>query len=338
MSAQLKIDEETGELLPQNVMEKAETAPAISIDISDVATYHNQPEKLVEIISNQAGFAVFDVSTKKGRDACKSHAANIIRCITPAANESKRLAADAKKVVNQDLSFRRDFESGIRALAEFHRKPLTEWEDDQERLKQEQIERENKRLEAEKYLSDWQDAIDFDELYTLRKSRELAEIKAEAERKAIEDKRLFDEAVARKAEEQRQAIEAAAKRKAEAEQAEKLEAERAKIRAEEQAKIAEEHRIKSEEDEAKAVSAIVNAKAEINRLAGIDQESKLIDFDDVAKMSQQDASFYEDEAEQEKEFFGAVEMVTIPKSEYDELLARSERLFVFEAEIENCPF
>jgi hypothetical protein len=163
------IDESTGELLPQNVMAKVETAPAITIDISDVALYHTEPQKLVDIISAQASFAVFDICSKKGRDACKAHAANIIRCIAPAANESKRMAAELK---------------------------------------------------------------------------------------AIEDKRLFDEAVAKQAETLRLSIEAELTRKAEAEQTEKLRAEIVKVRAEVVAKMAEERRM----DQAK-----IDAKAEMDK-------------------------------------------------------------------------
>ena len=42
-------------------------------------------------------------------------------------------AYEAKKIVNQDLSFRKLFEAGICEIAEYHRKPLTEWEQEQER-------------------------------------------------------------------------------------------------------------------------------------------------------------------------------------------------------------
>jgi hypothetical protein len=191
----LIVDENTGELIPQNVMVSDIKAPAISIDVREVTTYHKEPGKLVKIIAEQAAFATFDISTKSGRDACKSHAANIIRCISPAINESKRMAADAKKIVNQDIAFRREFENGIRELAAFHRKPLTEWEEEQERIKQEEEDRLRKIEEEKQYLIDWQDAIDYNELFDLRKAKQ-----AEDERLAdIEKKRLFDLAVEEKA-------------------------------------------------------------------------------------------------------------------------------------------
>ena len=208
MSA-VMIDEETGEMIASNLMVRVETAPAISIDLSLVTTHHKEPQKLVELINQQAGFVVFgDMQDKKQRKACASHAASIIRCITPAADESKRMASEAKKIVNQDLSFRRDFDAGVREVAAFHRLPLTDWEAEQARLEAEQLAREEARLAAEKLELDHQDALDMDELITLRKAREAAVEQARLAAKAIEDKRLFDEAVAKQLEASREAIRA----------------------------------------------------------------------------------------------------------------------------------
>ena len=193
----LQVDKETGELIPQNVMISDIKAPAITIDVSEVTLYHKEPSKLVEKIASQAAFATFDISTKAGRDACKSHAANIIRCISPAVNESKRMAADAKKIVNQDIAFRREFESGIRDLAAYHRKPLTEWEEEQARIKEAEELALFKIEEAKQYLVDWQDAIDFNELFELRREKQIEDNK----KAEIEKQRLLDEEVERKAKE-----------------------------------------------------------------------------------------------------------------------------------------
>jgi hypothetical protein len=196
-SINLEVNTETGELIPQIIMVDAVKAPAISIDVREVTTYHKEPGKLVKLIADQAAYATFDISTKAGRDACKSHASNIIRCISPAINESKRMAADAKKVVNQDIAFRREFENGIRELAAYHRKPLTEWEEEQDRIKQAEENRLRKIEEEKQYLIDWQDAIDYNELFDLRKAKQ-----AKDERLAeIEKKRLFDLEVEKKANE-----------------------------------------------------------------------------------------------------------------------------------------
>jgi len=148
---------------------------ALSIELSDVKKYHAEPEKLVEKISQQASHDVFDIETKKGRDDCRSHAATIIKCITPAINASKELAADAQKVIKQDLAFRKIFDAGIREIADTHRRPLTEWEEEQKRI-------EAEKQEELKYLADWTWALDYNELDTLRKEKARQEALAQAER------------------------------------------------------------------------------------------------------------------------------------------------------------
>jgi hypothetical protein len=180
--SKLKVDTETGELLTAVEMIESSKAPAIIIDISEIAVYHKTPLELAKKIENQAGFMVFDVKSKSGRDACRSHAANIIKCISPALNESKRLADDAKKVINQDLYFRKTFETRVREIADYHRKPLTEWEEEQKRIEEKRLSEEQRIKDAAQYQSDWQDAIDFDELYTIRKAKQLEAERLEAER------------------------------------------------------------------------------------------------------------------------------------------------------------
>jgi len=39
----MQIDNETGEILPENVMELTDKAPAIILDVSEVEKYHKQP-------------------------------------------------------------------------------------------------------------------------------------------------------------------------------------------------------------------------------------------------------------------------------------------------------
>lgn len=229
MTVKVIIDEATGEIIREHIIIAVENAPRIIIDINDVKIYHNDPDKLVNKIREQAGYAVFDVNTEKGRAACRSHAANIIKCIAPALNASKALAAEAKKVVNQDLNFRNYFESAVREIAAHHRLPLTEYEDEQEKIKKEQIAREEKRLEEEKYMVDWDDALDLDELFTLRKEREIAHQKAELARiKAEHDKSEVERINAMRLQIQAEE-EAKARRKVEAEQSENLESERSKV-------------------------------------------------------------------------------------------------------------
>jgi len=214
--SKLKVDTDTGELLPAIEMVESNKAPAIIIDISEVAVYHKIPLDLAKKIEDQAGFMVFDIKSKSGRDACRSHAANIIKCISPALNESKRLADDAKKVINQDLYFRKTFETRVREIADFHRKPLTEWEEEQKRIEEERLAEEQRIKDAAQYASDWQDALDFDELYTIRKAKQIEEARLEAERLEVLKKEQFERELSLRIERERALIQKQEEEKAQA--------------------------------------------------------------------------------------------------------------------------
>ncbi len=169
--------------------------PRINLDIRDVAAYHKTPEILIERIQQQAGSFVFDVSISKGRDACRSHAANIIRCITPALTASKAIAAEAKKVQEADLYFRKTIEKGIRAIADHTRAPLTDWEYEQARIAEEQAKLEqevaDKIREAQQLIADWDAALTENELFDFRKDK--AERVAKEQEAIKEQQRLAHE-------------------------------------------------------------------------------------------------------------------------------------------------
>jgi hypothetical protein len=243
---ELLIDESTGEIIPTHVMVQTETVPSIIIDVKEVDKNFNEPMKLVEMINKQAGFCVFDIKTKKGQDDCRSHAAKIIRCIAPVIKRYKELEEDAQKIVNQGRNSRKVFEAGVREIAEYHRKPLTEWEEEQSRIA------EQERLFAEKmeamrlYLIDWDDAISFNELFDLRREKAKRDAEIEALQKLKEqeeyDRKLQEQAVER----ERARIREEEQEKAEAEQAKKLEAALKEQHAEAMERIAEENRIERE--------------------------------------------------------------------------------------------
>jgi len=195
----MKINTETGEIIAENIMALTDKAPAIIIDVSDVAVYHTEPMKLVEKINAQAGYVVFDVTTKKGREACRAHAAQIIKCIAPACNESKRLAAEAKKVVNQDIMFRKIIDTAIREIAAYHRRPLTELEEQEAEIKAAEELAALKIEEARLYLISWDDAIAFNELVDLRREKAKRDAEIEALRKLKEqeeyDRQLQEKAI-----------------------------------------------------------------------------------------------------------------------------------------------
>lgn len=304
--AELKIDLETGEIIQTAVMVKMDKAPAIVLDINEVKTFHREPEKLVDKVRDQAGFAVFDVSTERGRSECRSHAANIIRCISPAINASKTLAEEAKLVVKQDLAFRKVFEQGVREIAAFHRKPLDEYEAEQERIKEEERVAEEARLAEKQYLIDWLDAIDYNELYTLRRIKDEADRKeAEARRTAEENERLERELAARM-EVERKRIQAEEEAKAKAEQERVLEAERAKIRVVQRKALAELDQERSLDAVRVKIRAEEAARAILSR-----GEQELIE--DMLELSEPDNT-------------GVTDTVTITREEYYQLLRDSSLL------------
>lgn len=293
--------------------------PKVTIDINEVVQYHKDPDQLVAKIQQQAGSFVFDITTAKGRDACRSHAANIIRCITPALNASKSIAAEAKAVIDADLNFRKVFEKGVREIADNARKPLTEWEEEQDRIAAEiaaeQARLEEQKRQAEQYLVDWDEAISANELFDLRKEKAEREAKEQAEREALAkaeyERQLQERAIERErqriAEEQRKkeieaqlaAQQAEMERQAAIERAEKAEREKieAEQRAEQQKQEAERQAIareqaaieqerKRQEEQARLAAAEqARIKAEEAKQAANRAHRQRINQDIVAKLS-----------------------------------------------------
>ena len=238
--------------------------PAITLDISEVALNLHTPERLVDKIRIQAAnVGVFDMSTEKGRTACRSHSATIIKCITPALAESKALASSAKKVIADDLNFRKQFEAGVREIAATHRAPLDEYEQVQKDIadKKARDERiEDERVEAERLFS-----LLWDEAHFLNDKFDFDKEKAEAA-KAKQAEQDEKDRLAREAELIEQGRLAA-------EQANKdalAKAEREKLEAEQREKQAVEDERKRVEAEAAKQKAIDDArKADIEHRTAI---------------------------------------------------------------------
>lgn len=167
-----------------------------------------------------------DLSTKKGRDRVASLAAQVSRSKTaiekPGREYLKRLK-EAVKPAEQEI---KRFVDACDALRDATRQPLTEWEAEQDRLKQEEEARRKEEEDRKQFEADHEIALlmnkDFD--------RDAAEAKAEAESQRIaheeELKRQAAEQVKREAEEKAQRVrDEAARREAElklkAEQAER---------------------------------------------------------------------------------------------------------------------
>ncbi|HGS6156575.1 TPA: hypothetical protein ACMELD_001566 [Klebsiella pneumoniae] len=235
-----------------------------------VFTNNDQLDPLIEAIEKEARSLVPDVTTKKGRDAIASMAHKVARSKTYIDNAGKDLVAELKALPKQIDESRRVVRERLDALKDEVRRPLTEWEAEQERIKAEEA---INALHAEALVMneniDLQRAVQFEadhEMALLMNDafdREQADKAAEAERQRIaheeEIKRRAEEKAKREAEEKHRAeLEAFARREAE-ERAAKERAERERIEAQQRA---ERERIAAEQ------------KAEADKQAAIEAERR----------------------------------------------------------------
>lgn len=235
-----------------------------------VFTNNDQLDPLIELIEKEARSLVPDVTTKKGRDAIASMAHKVARSKTYIDNAGKDLVAELKALPKQIDESRRVARERLDALKDEVRRPLTEWEAEQERIKAEEAMNAmhaealemNIKFDQElaaKFEADHEMALLMDKDI----DRERADKAAEAERQRIareeEIKRQAEEKAKREAEEKHRAeMEASARREAE-ERAAKERAERERIEAQQRA---ERDRIAAEQ------------KAEADKQAAIDAERR----------------------------------------------------------------
>ncbi|EPQ1034121.1 hypothetical protein ORA46_002816 [Enterobacter asburiae] len=246
-----------------------------------VFTTKEQLDPIIEAIEKEARSLVPDVSTRKGRDAIASMAHKVARSKTYIDNAGKDLVAELKALPKQIDESRRIVRERLDALKDEVRRPLTEWEAEQERIKAEEamnalhaealvMNEEFDRHRAAQIEADHEMALlmnkDFDR--DREEQRRLAE-QAQRER----DERLKQEAAEqarRDAEAKHKAeIEAAARREAEEKARAEL-AERQRIEAEQRAareKQEAEERARREKEEAVAAERRRQEEAEAARLA-----------------------------------------------------------------------
>lgn len=246
-----------------------------------VFTTKEQLDPIIEAIEKEARSLVPDVSTRKGRDAIASMAHKVARSKTYIDNAGKDLVAELKALPKQIDESRRIVRERLDALKDEVRRPLTEWEAEQERIKAEEAMNAmhaealemNIRFDQElaaKFEADHEMALlmnkDFD--------RDREEQRRQAEQAQRErDERLKQEAAEqarRDAEAKHKAeIEAAARREAEEKARAEL-AERQRVEAEQRAareKQEAEARAEREKEEAVAAERRRQEEAEAARLA-----------------------------------------------------------------------
>ncbi|HBQ2655425.1 TPA: hypothetical protein ACF27G_001548 [Klebsiella pneumoniae] len=253
-----------------------------------VFTNNDQLDPLIEAIEKEARSLVPDVTTKKGRDAIASMAHKVARSKTYIDNAGKDLVAELKALPKQIDESRRVVRERLDALKDEVRRPLTEWEEEQERIKAEEamlalhvealvMNEEFDRQLAARIESDHEMALLMNDAF----DREQADKAAEAERQRIaheeEIKRLAAAAAAREVEQraQREREEAAHREavlKAQAEQAE-----RDRIAAEQKAEADKQAAVEAERRKAQEEADRIRREAEQREQARLAEEKRKAD-------------------------------------------------------------
>ncbi len=232
---------------------------------------------LQQIESDAMSFVAGDLSVKKNRDAVKAMVTKVTNSKTYLESHGKELAAEYKEIPKQIDANRKKTKDFLTELQARVRKPLTEWEAEDKRIKAE----EAARIEAEKLAAEVETAHEMALLMNDAFDRDVAEKLAKAAQ--LEKERIEEEE--RKLIEREALIAQQAKEQAEREAAEReAKLERARIEAierEEQAKrdaIAVEEKAKAQAEEAERQRVIAAEKAkqdaidaENKRLADIEQ-------------------------------------------------------------------
>ncbi len=253
-----------------------------------VFTNNDQLDPLIEAIEKEARSLVPDVATKKGRDAIASMAHKVARSKTYIDNAGKDLVAELKALPKQIDESRRVVRERLDALKDEVRRPLTEWEAEQERIKAEEamnalhaealaMNEEFDQELAAKFEADHEMALLMNDAI----DREQADKAAEAERQRIaheeEIKRLAAAAAAREVEQraQREREEAAHREavlKAQAEQAE-----RDRIAAEQKAEADKKAAVEAERRKAQEEADRIRREAEQREQARLAEEKRKAD-------------------------------------------------------------
>ncbi|CAN2523085.1 hypothetical protein [Klebsiella pneumoniae] len=253
-----------------------------------VFTNNDQLDPLIEAIEKEARSLGPDVTTKKGRDAIASMAHKVARSKTYIDNAGKDLVAELKALPKQIDESRRVVRERLDALKDEVRRPLTEWEAEQERIKAEEamnalhaealaMNEDFDRQLAARIESDHEMALLMNDAF----DREQADKAAEAERQRIayeeEIKRLAAAAAAREVEQraQREREEAAHREavlKAQAEQAE-----RDRIAAEQKAEADKKAAVEAERRKAQEEADRIRRDAEQREQARLADEKRKAD-------------------------------------------------------------
>ncbi|CAI2080857.1 cell envelope biogenesis protein TolA [Serratia ficaria] len=210
-------------------------------------------DNLIKNIRDKASSVVGDLNKAAGRKVYISMAATVRSTKVMIDDAGKELVAEMKKRPALVDASRRKVREALDELAVEIRKPVTDWEAEQERLKVEEEAKRQAEALAKQVESDHEIALLLNEKF----DREVAEAKAEAERQRIAHEEELKRQAAEQAKRDAEAeIAAAAQRESDA----KAALEKAKQDAKDAATLAEQQRIEAE------------AKAERDKQAAIEAE------------------------------------------------------------------
>lgn len=248
----------------------------------------DQIEDILQKVEREVMSFVPDVTTAKGRKEIASLAYKVAQTKTYLDGLGKDLVAELKEIPKLIDANRKTVRDRLDELKEKARQPLTNYEDEQERIKKEEEEKRAAEELAKKIEADHEMALLMNDAF----DRELAEKKAEQERLRIaheeEIKRQAEERAKRDAEEKAAAEIAAAKKreeeaiaaKAQAEllaKQEKEKAERESKEALERSEREKQEAIEAERKKAQEEADRVRREAEEKEAARIAEEKRIKD-------------------------------------------------------------
>ncbi|EGT0636200.1 hypothetical protein QP716_19765 [Citrobacter freundii] len=248
-----------------------------------IFTSKEQLDPLLEKIETEARSLVPDLTTKKGRDAIASMAHKVARSKTYIDNAGKDLVAELKALPKQIDESRRIVRERLDALKDEVRRPLTEWEAEQERIKADEA---MNALHAEALVMneefDRQRAaqIEADHEMALLMNDAFDRDREEQRRQAEQAQRERDERLKQEAAEQARR-DAEANHRAELEAAERREAEeKARAEAAERQRIETEQRAAREKQEAEA-------RAEREKEEAVAAERRRLEEAEAARLAEE---------------------------------------------------
>ncbi|MGI1274097.1 hypothetical protein [Enterobacter kobei] len=239
-----------------------------------VFTTKEQLDPIIEAIEKEARSLVPDVSTRKGRDAIASMAHKVARSKTYIDNAGKDLVAELKALPKQIDESRRIVRERLDALKDEVRRPLTEWEAEQERIKAEEA---MNALHEEALVMN--ENIDLQRAIQFEADHEMALLmNKDIDRDREEQRRLAEQAQRERDERLKQ--EAADKAKREAEERHKAELDAAERKRKEDADRAEREKqdaIAEEKRKAQEEADRIKREAEAKEKARLAEEQRKVE-------------------------------------------------------------